>query len=88
MSRDFTITACPTCGSRRIERICGKWSGSYRGKNYEVAGVEYYSCPACGEKVYPPEAMRRIREASPGFTRRVVPPQRRSGHETNTRTLG
>ena len=73
MSKEtFTVSVCPTCGSCRIERVCGKWGGSYKGKLYEVAHLEYYSCPDCGEKVYPPEAMRRIQEATPGSTAGAV----------------
>jgi predicted RNA-binding Zn-ribbon protein involved in translation (DUF1610 family) len=48
----LVVTACPTCGSRAI-------------RTYTVKDLEYYSCPNCGEKVYPPEAMRRLQEASP-----------------------
>lgn len=66
----FTITICPSCSSPRIEKICGRWSATYEGETYEVEDLEYYSCPDCGEKVYPPAAMRRIQERSPGYSRR------------------
>lgn len=66
---DFVISACPTCGSRAIRELRGGWKGSYQGRPYAVEGLEYYSCPNCGEKVYLPEAMRRIQEASPAYAR-------------------
>ena len=77
MSKEsLIVSVCPGCGSSRIERVCGKWAGSYKGKPYEVARLKYYSCPNCGEKVYPPHAMQRIQEASPGFSRRSARPPR------------
>ena len=66
----FSVNECPTCGSRRIKKVAGKWSGKYEGKPYQVSAVEYYACPDCGELVYPPEAMRRIQHASPAYSRR------------------
>lgn len=89
MSKEaFTVSVCPTCNSRRIKRIRGRWGGSYRGKSYEVAALEYYSCPNCGEKVYPPEAMRRIQDASPGYTRRAAKAQRRLAPNTSAGAVG
>ncbi len=88
MSKEaFTVSVCPTCNSRRIKRIRGTWSGSYKGKPYGVSDLDYYSCPNCGEKVYPPEAMRRIQEASPGYTRRARG-QRRSAPHTTAGAVG
>lgn len=60
----FLISACPTCGSPDLQMVCGTWTGTCKGESYSVEEVHYYSCPSCGEKVYPPEAMRRIQEAS------------------------
>ncbi len=74
----LTVTTCPTCSSPRIERVCGKWRASYKGESYEVAELEYYSCPDCGEKVYPPEAMRKIQERSPAYPGRS---DRRQGRD-------
>jgi len=89
MSREpFTVSVCPTCGSHRIKRVRGKWGGSYQGESYEVAHLEYYSCPDCGEKVYPPEAMRRIQQASPGYHRRAARPQRRLAPNTTAGAAG
>lgn len=70
MSQDtFTISACPTCHGKRIQRVGGTWRGNYQGKTYEVPHLEYYSCPDCGEKVYPPQAMRKIEESSPAYSK-------------------
>lgn len=66
----FLISACPSCGSSAIRKVKGEWTGSYKGMSYTVDALEYYACPKCGEKVYPPEAMRRIQEASPAYSKR------------------
>ena len=53
----FSVSKCPTCGSPRIQKVSGKWSGTCEGKPYEVPTIEYYACPDCAEMVYPPEAI-------------------------------
>lgn len=65
----FLISACPSCGSPAIRKVKGEWTGRYKGMSYSVGALEYYACPNCQEKVYPPEAMRRIQEASPAYSR-------------------
>ena len=65
----FFVSACPSCSSPAIRKVKGKWTGSYKGMSYTVEALEYYTCPNCQEKVYPPEAMRRIQEVSPAYTR-------------------
>ena len=65
------VSHCPTCDSPTIRKVRGTWAGTYKGKAYSVKAVEYYSCPKCGEKVYPPEAMRRIQQASPAYSKSV-----------------
>lgn len=71
--RSFHVSACPTCGSTRIRMVRGDWSGAFKRKRYMVKDLRYFQCPRCGEKVYDPEAMRRIQAVSPAFwkTRRV-----------------
>lgn len=63
----FSVSMCPTCGSPAIRKVSGSWSGNYKGKTYTVKSLDYYACPNCDEKVYPPEAMRRIQQASPAY---------------------
>lgn len=62
------ITICPACGSERIVEVCRDWSGQFGGRSYTVPSLEFYECPACGEKVYDRDAMGRIQEDSPAFT--------------------
>lgn len=66
-SESFSVSKCPTCGSPAIRKVSGSWTGAYRGETYTVKALEYYACPNCHEKVYPPEAMRRIQQASPAY---------------------
>ena len=63
----FSVSVCPTCGSSAIRKVSGSWTGNYKGETYTVKALEYYACPNCNEKVYPPEAMRRIQHASPAY---------------------
>lgn len=72
---DLTITVCPNCGSPSIRHVREDWKGSWQGKPYTVKALGYYACPTCQEKVYPPEAMRRIQQASPAYAQRHAEPQ-------------
>ncbi len=63
------ITVCPSCGSEDIKKVCRDWSGSFEGQAYTVASLEFYECPACGEKVYDRQAMRQIQQHSPAYVR-------------------
>lgn len=65
----MTITKCPSCGSDRIRQVHKDLAGNYKGQAYEVKGLDFHECPACGECVYDREAMRRIEAASPAFAR-------------------
>jgi len=78
MAREsFDIAICPTCGSPAIKKMRGAWAGTYQGETYTVKALEYYSCPNCHEKVYPPEAMRKIQQASPAYARQTARPVKR-----------
>jgi len=65
----LSISACPTCGSSAIRRVKGNWRGNFRGKKYLLPALEYFACPNCHEKIYPPDAMRRIQQSSPAYSR-------------------
>ena len=67
--RSFHLSVCPSCGSARIRVVRGDWSESFKGKRYVVKDLRYFHCPRCGEKVYSPDAMRRIQAASPAFSK-------------------
>lgn len=67
MSMTLRITICPTCGSNKIRKVQRNWTGEYQGQTYTVPSVEFFECPVCGEKVYDPDAMRRIEAHSPAF---------------------
>lgn len=77
MSQLLNIGKCPTCGSSRIRRVRGRWSGRGGSGVITVPKLEYYACPACGERVYDREAMRRIEAHSkrrrPRRTRQAGP---------------
>jgi len=55
-----TIKQCPTCGSDRIRKVCKDVRRTLHGRLVIVPKVAFYECPACDERVYGPEAMRRI----------------------------
>jgi YgiT-type zinc finger domain-containing protein len=64
----MNINRCPTCGSDRIGKAHRNWTGEFRGKTYQVEGLEFYECPVCGERVFDREAMRKIEAQSPAFS--------------------
>lgn len=61
------ITHCPSCGSRKIRKVRGTVSHEFEGETYTVAGVTYYQCPNCGERVYDGEAVDKMQAASPAY---------------------
>ena len=67
----FTIKICPSCGSNRIARVRRDWTDEFGGSRYTVPDLEYYECPACGERVYDRDAMRKIEACSPAFRARL-----------------
>ncbi|MEW6686143.1 MAG: type II toxin-antitoxin system MqsA family antitoxin [Candidatus Edwardsbacteria bacterium] len=63
------ITLCPSCGSDKLKRVRRNVSGEYHGQSYSVPSLEFYECPACGEKIYDREAMRKIEAYSPAYSK-------------------
>ena len=63
----INITFCPSCGSNKIKRVRRNWKGEFQNRSYTVPLLEFYECPACGEKIYDREAMRKIENFSPAF---------------------
>jgi len=41
------------------------WTGTSNEKPFTVHAVEIFECPACGERVFTPQAVRQIQAASP-----------------------
>ena len=64
----FTISCCPTCGSSDLRKTRRNWTGEARGKSYMVPQLDFYECPACGERIYDRESMRLLQSFSPAFT--------------------
>ncbi|MBI5762669.1 MAG: type II toxin-antitoxin system MqsA family antitoxin [Planctomycetes bacterium] len=77
MSSTLQLNRCPTCGSAKIRRVCMDVKGEFRGKPYVASRVAFHECPACGERVFDREAMRRIEDKSPAFPRQKKAPRRR-----------
>jgi YgiT-type zinc finger domain-containing protein len=63
------ISQCPTCGSKSIKNVRRIWTSQSQGQTYSVPRLEFHECPACGEKVYDREAMRKIEAHSPAFVK-------------------
>lgn len=61
------LTVCPVCGQRSLEPVKRTVRRTYRGRRYLVPNLEFHQCAECGEKVYGPEALRRIQSCSPGY---------------------
>ena len=88
MQETLIVSICPNCESPAIERVLGRWRGSYEGQTYEVANLEHYVCPDCGEKLYPPEAMRKIQACSPAYSKRREQPRGRPAPNPAARAGG
>ena len=69
MKRTLRIGVCPACGSDKIRRVRRDWRGEFQGRRYVVPSLSFYECPACGEKVYEPQAMQKIEAHSPAFSK-------------------
>jgi YgiT-type zinc finger domain-containing protein len=65
----MTITHCPTCGSKKLAQVRRDFAGEVLGQRYTVPNLEFYECANCGEKIYSPQAMRRIEANSPAFAK-------------------
>lgn len=64
------LTFCPTCGSKKIKQVRRNLIRNFRGQTYVVPDLEYHECPDCGERVYDPQAMRKIEAHSPAYAKR------------------
>lgn len=63
------ITACPSCGSRKIRRVRRNWTGEFQDRVYTVPRLDFHECPDCDERAYDREAMRKIETHSPAFAK-------------------
>ena len=63
------LTKCPTCGSAKIKSVRRTWAGVFGGRAYKVPNVRFYACPDCGEKVFDPDAVRKIQAHRPAFAK-------------------
>jgi YgiT-type zinc finger domain-containing protein len=66
------ITICPTCGSKKIKRLKRDWVDEFQGQTYTVPDLEFHECPDCGERIYDPEAMRKIEAYSPAYAKKRI----------------
>jgi len=64
---ELSLAACPACGSLSLEAVERDWTGTWSGQSYSIPNLRFFECPSCGERIYSPEAMRRIQAASPAF---------------------
>ncbi len=70
MIHNFTI--CPTCGSKKIKRVRRKITREYKGEKYSVPAVQFHECPDCGERVFSPDAVRKILSYSPANAEKKI----------------
>ena len=69
-SEIMRLAFCPSCGSKKLKRVCRNLVEVFQGQRYSVQNLEFHECPDCGEKIYDSEAMRRIEAVSPAFRNR------------------
>lgn len=66
----LNIKTCPTCGKKGVRFIRCDLEREFKGRKYVVPGLEFHECPSCGERLYSPEAMRRIETHSPAYRKK------------------
>ncbi len=64
------LKSCPNCGSKRFKKVKRDLREEYEGEAYVVRALEFQECPVCGERLFGPDAMRRIEEVSPAYSKR------------------
>jgi YgiT-type zinc finger domain-containing protein len=64
------ITICPSCGSDKIKKLKQDWKDKFEGQSYTVPDLEYWECPACGERLFDHNAMRKIEAYCPAFVKK------------------
>ena len=64
------LTACPTCGSKKLKAVRKTVTRQYKGERYTVPDLEFQECPNCGEKLYDRDAMHKIEAVSPAYDKR------------------
>lgn len=65
------IKTCPICGSKRIRRVKRNIESNRGGRAFIAHGIEIEQCPACGERLFGPEALAQIESQRPGETKRT-----------------
>ena len=65
----LSITQCPTCGSRKIKAVSRNLTREFAGESYTVPRLEFHECPACGERLFDRDAMRKIEAYSPAYAK-------------------
>jgi YgiT-type zinc finger domain-containing protein len=60
----LNIKTCPTCGSKRIRKVRRTVRRGGAGHEVSVPDVILHECPDCGERLYSPEALRRIQSCT------------------------
>jgi len=61
------LTKCPKCASVRIKLVTRDVVREFEGRKYKVKRVAFHECPACDERVYGPESLRKMEAALPAF---------------------
>ncbi len=56
------LKICPLCDSKKFHEETKNVFRTLRGRRVLVPSVTYWHCEKCGEKFYPPQALRKIEE--------------------------
>lgn len=62
----------PTCGNKKIKLVRRSLIRNFRDQNYVVPALVYHECPDCGERVYDPQAMRKIEAHSQAYAKKRI----------------
>ena len=68
------LTHCPTCGSESIREVRRDVRRRVLDTEYTIRSLRFHECTDCGEKVYGRQALRRIQETSPAYSKAEAKP--------------
>ena len=72
MKTTSTFKTCPTCGSRKIQKLATDFRGRIGTRIVSLPKLERHECPACGEILFGYDSMKRIEESRPRKSHRKI----------------
>ncbi|MGI8905105.1 MAG: YgiT-type zinc finger protein [Candidatus Sumerlaeaceae bacterium] len=59
------VIECPSCGKQSMHRKRKNLTREYHGTSFLVQDLEFHECSSCGERLFTPDAVRKIKASAP-----------------------